>query len=148
MLIRANTIIARNVRRGAHLLEFAIVVPIFFVFVLALVEFGRGLMTSSLVSNGARVGCRTGVMPGKQNTDVTAAVDNLMQGQGISGYTTAIQVNGQSLDVNGKPVDVSKAQSGDTITVQVSVPIASVSWVPSLSFLAGNLNGQFSMPHE
>jgi len=141
MLVRATTRISRNVRRGAHLVEFAVVVPFFFLFVLALVEFGRGLMVSSLVSNGARTGCRTGILPGNQNTDVTAAVDNLMQGQGISGYTTAVLVNGQS-------VDVSKAQSGDTITVQVSVPIASVSWVPSLSFLAGNLSGQFSMPHE
>jgi Flp pilus assembly protein TadG len=128
-------------RHGAHLVEFAIVIPIFFLFVLGLVEFGRGMMASSVISNSARIGCRMGILPGKQNTDVTGAIDTFLQGQGMTGYTTAITVNGNS-------VDVKTAQNGDTITVQVSVPMANASWLPNLSFLSGNHNGQFSMPHE
>lgn len=130
----------RTIRRGVHLVELAVVISIFFVFVLALVEFGRGMMVSSLVTNAARTGCRVGILPGKQNSDVTAAVDSIMQAQGLSGYTTTVQVNGAS-------GNVSSAATDDTITVIVSVPVANTSWVP-MSFISGNLSGRFSLPHE
>jgi Flp pilus assembly protein TadG len=123
------------------MVEFALVIPIFFVFVLGLVEFGRGLMVSSLISNATRVGCRTGILSGSTNDQVTSAIDSLLHGQGIAGYTTTITVN-------GKAVNVSTAQSADTVTVQISIPITSASWLPSLSFLSGSLSAQFSMPHE
>ena len=115
--------------------------PVFFAFVFGMIEIGRGMMVSSLVNNGARFGCRVGILPGKSNSDVTAAVDGLLQAQGISGYTTTIKVKGQA-------VDVSTAQSGDTIQVSVAVPAASVSWLPNLSFLKNNIAGQYSLPHE
>jgi Flp pilus assembly protein TadG len=142
MLIRPSTLHSRFPRRAAHLVEMAIVAPVFFTFVLGLVELGRGLMASSMMGNAARLGCRTGVLPNKQNTDVNAAVDGFLQGQGITGYTTTIQVNG-----NAK-TDVSSAQTGDTITVQVQIPVANVSWLPGLQYLSGSLTGMFAMPHE
>ena len=129
-------------RAGAHLVEFALVLPVFFLFVFGLIEFGRGLMVSSLIANSARSGCRAGILPGKQNSDVNTAVDGQLQAQGISGYTTTIQVNGNAA------VDVSAAQTADIITVQVSVPVATASWLPNLSFLSGSITGQYSMPHE
>ncbi len=142
MFIRSGSRRSRYARAGAHLVEFALVAPIFFVFVLALVEFGRGMMSSSIISSSARAGTRIGILPGKQNSDVTAAIDSFLQGQGMAGYTTTIQVNGSS------GTDVSSAQSGDIITVQVVVPVANVSWLPKLSFLSGSITGQYSLPHE
>lgn len=129
-------------RAGAHLVEFALVIPVFFLFVFGLVEFGRGLMVLSLVENAARSSCRVGILQGKQTSDVTAAADTLLKSQGISGATTIVMVNGNS------STDVSAAQSADLITVQVSVPIASASWLPGLSFLSGSISGQYSLPHE
>ena len=129
-------------RVGAHLVEFAMVIPFFFLFVFALIEIGRGMMVSSLVTNAARAGCRTGIVPGKSNSDVTNTVSGLLDAQGISGYTTTVTVNGSTA------TNVSAAQSADTIVVTVTVPIASASWLPSLSFLSGNITGRFSMPHE
>lgn len=132
----------RHVRVGAHLVEFAVVVPVFFLFIFGLIEIGRGMMVNSLVTNSARAGCRTGTLPGTTNNDVTAAVSNLLNAQGISGYTTTIQVNGSS------SVNVSTAQPQDTITVIVSVSAANTSWLPSLLFVQGTISGRFSMPHE
>jgi Flp pilus assembly protein TadG len=129
------------VRAGAHLVEFAIVIPIFMVFVLALVELGRGMMATSLVANAARAGCRTGVIPGKTNTDVNAAVDGLLQAEGMTGYTTTITVNGNN-------ADVSTANSEDIVIVSIAVPVPNESWLPRLSYLSGYINGQFSLPHE
>jgi Flp pilus assembly protein TadG len=140
-MIRPATTRSCFARAGAHTVEFAVVAPVFFLLILAFVEFGRGMMTSSMISNSARIGCRTGVLPGKANSDVTGAIDSFLQGQGINGYTTTIQVNGST-------VDVSTAQSGDTINVQVTIPVANTSWLPGLSFLSGNFAGDFTMPHE
>lgn len=129
-------------RVGAHLVEFALVIPFFFLFIFALIELGRGMMVSSLVTNAARAGCRTGIVPGRSTSDVTTAVDDLLTGQGITGYTTTVTVNGSSA------TNVSAAQSADTIAVTITIPIASASWLPSLSFIQGNIKGQFVMPHE
>jgi hypothetical protein len=94
------------------------------------------------VTNAARTGCRVGIVPGKTNSDVIAAVDSLLSAQGITGHTTTITVNGST------GTNVSAGQTGDTVIVSVSVPIAQASWLPSLSFLKGNITGQFSIPHE
>jgi len=118
------------------------VIPFFFLFVFGLIEIGRGMMVSSLVTNAARAGCRTGIVPGRSNTDVTNTVNGLLQAQGVSDYTTTITVNGSN------STNVNAAQSGDTIIVTVTVPIVKASWLPSLSFLSGNITGRFSMPHE
>ncbi len=131
----------RSVRVGAHMVEFAVVIPVFFVFVFGLIEIGRSMMVGSLVTNASRVGCRTGTLPGKSDSDVTAAIDGILSGQGISGYATTIKVNGST-------ANVSTAQATDSITVIVSVPVANTSWLPSLLYVKGSISGQFTMPHE
>jgi Flp pilus assembly protein TadG len=133
---------ARPVRVGAHMVEFAVVIPVFFLFIFGLIEIGRGMMVESLVTNAARVGCRTGILPGKTNSDVSATVDSLLAGQGVSGYTTTVMVNGSTA------TNVSAAQTQDTVTVIITVPAANTSWLPSVLFVKGNITGQFTMPHE
>lgn len=132
---------ARQERSGAHTVEFAVVSSVFFVLVFGLVEISRAMMVSSLVNNAARAGCRTGTLPSKTNDNVTAAVDNVLSVGGVTGYTTTITVNGAS-------TNVSAASSGDTVTVQVSVPAANTSWLPSQLYIRNNISGKFSLPHE
>ena len=132
----------QNARVGAHLVEFAFVIPFFLLFVFGLIEISRGMMVSTLVTNAARTGCRVGVVPGRTNSDVTAAVDSLLTTQGVTGHTTTITVNGST------GTNVSGGQMGDTVLVTVSVPIAQASWLPALSFMKGDITGQFSIPHE
>ena len=124
-----------------HLVEFAVVVPIFITFVFGITEIGRGMMVTSLMSNAARVGCRTGIITGNTDTQVNSAIDTLLSAQGISGYTTTIKVN-------GSVANSSTAVTNDTVQVTVSIPATSASWLPNLSFLSNNLSGQYSLPHE
>jgi Flp pilus assembly protein TadG len=131
----------RRKRRGAHLVEFALVAPVFFVFVLAMIDIGRGMMVSSLLSSAARAGCRTGVLPGKSDTDVQAAVAQALNGQGIPGTTTTVKVN-------GTVANASTAQTKDLITVTVTVPLSNVAWLPMSEFVNGTLGGQFSLERE
>src|SRR5689334_22095301 len=80
-------------RRGAAAIEFAVVAPVLFLFIFGIIELGRGLMLMHLMTNAARAGCRVGAIPGKSNADVTAAVTNSLNGQGISTESVTIQVN-------------------------------------------------------
>lgn len=131
----------RTTRRGATAVEFAVVAPLFFLMVLGAVEFGRGLMCAHLLTNAARQGCRQGVIDGKTNSDVSNAVAAALSDVGINAASTAVQVQGST-------GDVAAAQSGDKITVVVTVPMKSVSWLPVDVYLSGNLTGQWSLQRE
>jgi Flp pilus assembly protein TadG len=128
-------------RSGASLVEFAFVAPVFFMMVLALIELGRGFMVIHALTNAARQGCRIGVLEGKANSDVNAAVSSALAPLGISSDTVTVQVN----DGSG---DVKNAQPGDEVTVTVSAPVSSVTWVPVPVYLSGSLSGQFTMRRE
>ena len=129
-------------RAGAHTVELAMVLPAFFLFFFGLLEVSRGLMVNSLMVNASRVGCRTATLPGKTNADVTDSIDSTLAAQGISGYTTIIKLNG------APTTSIQNAATGDTVTVEVTVPSDKISWIPKASFVVGTLGGQFSLPHE
>jgi Flp pilus assembly protein TadG len=131
----------RTERRGAAALEFAVVAPVFFLLIFGLVEVGRCLMVQHLLTNAARQGCRVAVIEGKTTADVNTAASNLLSGQGISGFTTTVQVNGAT-------ADASTANPGDKITVSISVPASTNSWVPGASFCFGTITGSYSLRRE
>jgi len=141
MLHRARCLESMRGRAGASVVEFAIVVPVFFAFIIGIIEVGRGMMVNHLLLNAAREGCRTGVLSGKTTSDITGRVSSVLSTQGVSGITTTVTVNSQS-------VDASTAVSNDEISVTVSVPVANVTWVPGMHFLSGTLRGKYSLRRE
>jgi Flp pilus assembly protein TadG len=141
MLLRRVPSRARG-RRGATLVEFAVVVPIFFTIVFGLCDIGRGFMVKSLLANAARAGCRTGTLPNKANSDITSSVTAALTGQGIRGSQTTVAVNGDS------SADASAAQSGDQITVTVSVSVSNISWLPGTDYITGSLSSSFALLRE
>jgi len=98
-------------------------------------------MVTHLLTNAARVGCRTGVVENTTTAQITTAVVNSLTQQGVSGDSTSVQVNDNS-------VDASTAKAGDEITVTVSVPVSKVTWLPGGQYLKGNLSGQFTLRRE
>ena len=122
-------------------MEFAIVISVFMFFVLGLVEVGRAFMVSHLLTNAARVGCRQGILESQSTTTITAAVNALLSSEGIQGATTTVQVN-------GAVADASTAKANDDITVVVSAPVTSVTWVPVNRYLTGSLTGQYTLRRE
>lgn len=118
----------RRRRRGAAIVEFAIIAPILFVLVMGSIEFGRAAMAKDLLANAARAGARTGALPNKSNADIKTQATTSLSDSGISGGTIAVAVNGGA-------TDASAALQGDIIQVTVSVPYKSVSWLPSPWFL-------------
>jgi Flp pilus assembly protein TadG len=125
-------------RPGASSVEFAVVAPVFFLFVLGVIELGRGIMVEHLMLNAARQGCRVGILPSNGNTEITTAVNSTLAPLGITNDTITVQVNDGVKDAKD-------AKTNDEITVMVSVPVSSITWVPVTNYLSGTISAQYTL---
>jgi Flp pilus assembly protein TadG len=116
----------RRNRRGAAVVEFAVVAPVFFLLVFGMIEFGRMVMVQQLLTNAAREGARVGVLDSSTSTEVSNAVKS---------YLTAAKINNPTITCT--PTNPSSATYGQPVTVTVSIPFNQVSWLPSPMFLGG-----------
>ena len=107
-------------RRGAALVEFAVVAPLFFATIFSIVEFGRLVMVEQIMTNAAREGARRAVLEQSTASEVEAA---------IAGYLDSTSIPGATVTVS--PSDLSRAGFGEPIRVTVSVPYGDVSWLPA-----------------
>ena len=80
--------------RGAELIEFAIVLPIFLLLTAGIFDFGMMFRTYEAVTNAAREGARVGVLPTYQPADVQARVAAYMTTAGLTGPYTVTVTNG------------------------------------------------------
>lgn len=129
-------------RCGAAAVEFAVVAPLLFSVVLAILEFGRGMMVAETLTAAARAGCRAASLSGATTSIATNIVTSNLTG--ITGTTV-------TMTVNGATKNVSQSVSGDTVAVTVSVPYSSVSWLPTASspyLKSVTLSGSASMCRE
>jgi Flp pilus assembly protein TadG len=126
----------RKRRRGAEILEMAIVLPLFLLLVFGIIEFGRLMIVLEIVTNAAREGARRAVVAGSNDTQVFTTVDNYLSQSDISGYTRSIAPS------------LADASRGDPVTVTVSVPYSAVDW-GIMFFLSDNtLNARVTMRKE
>ncbi len=116
----------RKGRRGAALVEFAIVSPILFLLVFGMIEYGRMVMVQQIITNASREGARLGVLDGTSTSDVQTAVTDYLAGASVSGA-----------DITVDPSPPDSAGFGEPVTVTVSVPFNQVSWLPTPLFIGG-----------
>jgi Flp pilus assembly protein TadG len=114
---------------------------VFFLILMGIVEIGRGFMVKHLLTNAARQGCRTGVIEGTSSAQITTVVNNSLSSDGVSGDGVTVQVNDGS-------ADASAAQSGDEITVKVSVTVDKISWLPFTNYVFGSISSQYTLRRE
>lgn len=103
-------------RWGGAVLEMALVLPILLFLAFGTVEFGYFFYVKHNVQAAAREGARAAIVPSATNSDVTDAVQQMMQaaGLGSSGYTTSIT------NTAGTTVTVSTTTAGTAIKVTVN----------------------------
>ena len=146
-----NRLIKRNHnRRGAAIVEMALVLPIFFAVVLGIVEFGRAMMVSQMVTNAAREATRLAIIDGSTNATVETWVEEFLHDSiNVTASDVTVTITVVAAPGNDDPMNqVGNAQARDLVTVKVSVPFDKVSYVPG-SYLNGkNLSAQSSMRHE
>ena len=123
----------RSDRRGASVVEFAVVAPVFIVLVFGMIEFGRMIMVQQLLTNAAREGARTAVIGDSNTNQVKSIVENYLDDTSVDkdAITVAIYVNGS------EEIDPTEAATGSPIKIEVSVPLDDVGWLPAPWFLGG-----------
>jgi Flp pilus assembly protein TadG len=137
-------------RRGAALVEVALVLPIFIMVTLGIIEFGRAMMVSQLVTNAAREGAREAIIEGKTNTQVRTGITNfLSQSVGIGANEVEITIT-VTPDVGNPDAgnEVGNASVGDLVQVRVEVPFDQVSFTKAKYLGGKNLVGIAAMRHE
>jgi Flp pilus assembly protein TadG len=111
-------------RRGATTVEMAVVVPLFFLFAFALIEFSRISMVKQSLTDAAQAGCRKAALATTlDQQDVTTTVRNHLQ----SVLADATQVGMCNVTISHS--DLGNVERGTEITTTVEVNCSNVSWI-------------------
>jgi Flp pilus assembly protein TadG len=141
---------ARVRRCGASAVELAVILPVFLMLVMGIIEFGRAMMVSQLVTNGARHGARLSVLDGSDNAAVRNSIETfLVDAVGIEPGDADIKIEITPGPGNSDPAgELALATAKDLVTIKVSVPYEKIGYVTG-SYLSGTqLIGQCTMRHE
>jgi Flp pilus assembly protein TadG len=128
-------LLRRHSRRGAAVVELALVSPVWLTLLLGICEIGQALKADSVLSAAARAACGTASVPGTANVDVISDVKAVLSANGIS--TNALSV---TILINGSAGDVSQAVQYSQISIKVSIPTSQVVVVNLLTYLRNTPN--------
>lgn len=122
--------------RGAELIEFALVTPIFALLIAAMFDFGFMFRNWELMTNAAREGARVGVLPSYacdgSTTDVKARVEAYMAASGVAATSFTVSTS------NAAVTTAAGTFNACVVTVQMNSPL------PSLSVLGTIFGGSFT----
>ena len=123
-------------RKGAALVEFALVLPVFLLLIFGGLEMGRAVMVKHILEEAARAGCRVASMQGATTNDVKSVVNQALEKAGLAGYQIAVSPSPPRL-----------AEHLDAVSVTITVPHSEVAWLPSPRFMGNkSLAGVCIMP--
>ena len=133
-------------RKGAALVEMAVCLPLFLLLLLGIIELGRALMVSQLLTSAARQGCREAIIDGATSSDVTTDIsDTVINTVGCSASDIQIDITVTSLSTGNELSDLSLADPRDLIEIDIAVPFTAVSYTPGKFLSSSTLRGQCSM---
>ena len=138
-----------KLRRGAAMVEMAVCFPVFMLMLLGIIEFGRALMVSQLLTSAARQGCREAIIDGATNDSVTNEVRNaVVNTVGCRPEDVQIAITVTAIaDESDVPL-LANAEQRDLVELEITVSFSAVSYT-SGRFLAGQtLRGRCSMRKE
>lgn len=126
---------ARESRTGVVAVEFALCVPILLLVFFASIEFSRVNMIRQSVENAVYEGSRRGIVPGATADDCEASAQVILN---------SISANGAVIDVSPSEID----DDTEEVTVSISVPVNSNSWVAPLFFHNKTISGSMTLRRE
>lgn len=88
-------------RTGATIVETAIVMPVFFMFVFAIIEFGHAIMINNVMKNACRQAARWGSATGATTAEVEQYVRDKMVGAIDTGLVTVQIKDASQFDTGG-----------------------------------------------
>jgi Flp pilus assembly protein TadG len=112
----------RRERRGAALVEFAIVAPILMLILIGMIEFGRAMAVQQNVTTAAREAAREATLLGATVDSVEEVAEE---------YVSQVPAGEISVDITPT---LDTIECGDLVTVSVSVPLSAISKLGSTWF--------------
>lgn len=122
-------------RLGATAVEFALVAPLFFMLIFAILEFGRFMMLRNTADNAAYEGARVAMSHGSSAQAGQDAAELLMQSIGAQNVTTTVTPN--VIDENTPAVNVT-----------VSLPFNDNAYLPPLFANGATITGSCTLACE
>ncbi|XZE44889.1 TadE/TadG family type IV pilus assembly protein [Pirellulaceae bacterium SH467] len=127
--------VATKNRRGAFTVEFAFCAGIFFMILMAGVEFSRFMFARHSVDQAAYEGARAGIIPGATSSDVRQVATRILNATGIRKAT--IQVTPETINDNTAEVEV-----------HIRCNYADSSWMGPLFLGAAVIETRLTLDHE
>jgi Flp pilus assembly protein TadG len=133
-------------RSGSSAVELAVMMPLLGMLLVGMLELGRGVMVKWALTDAARKGCRTAILPGQTDAQTRADATNILtdnfSATAVANATIVIrQASGPANDQpwtsanptwstssSGSDLVVS-ANRGDAISVKVSIKVADTGWI-------------------
>ena len=109
----------RGRRRGAAVVEFAVCLPVILLIVLGSIEAASMLFLRQALIQSAYEGAKVAIRDNGSNADATTAIENVAAGRRLN-----------DVEVEFSPKNVSKAKQGEFISVTISAPGDSNSFIP------------------
>jgi len=128
---RSPATVSGSMRRGAVVVEMALVAPFLVMLLLGICEIGQAMRVHSFLAEAARTGGAAGSLPGSSNGDVIRGVQNGLATRKVTASAAAITIK-----INGVVGNVAKAHRNDKITVTVAIPMSAAGWTGSSVFVS------------
>ena len=153
-------------RRGTAAVEAALVLPVFMLFIFALIEFGHAMMVNNVIRSACRDGARYGSTEGISTSDVENRVSQVVSGAVDPSHVQIYVKNADIYDDGGTPpttgegiealpdLELTEAESRQMFLVRAKVDYYNAAIVPIDLPILGpflkniTLEGQAFMRHE
>lgn len=122
-------------RRGAALVEAALVLPILLILTFGVLEYGWMFIKDQEITSAARQGARIAATVDATNAQVQSAVSSIMSANGLGG-------SGYQLTFS--PANVATVSPKSSLTVSISVTysnikLTGISWIPTPAHLGATI---------
>jgi len=156
---RTHTSAPVRKRRGATVVEMAVVLPVFGIFMAGLMEVGHAYMVMQVLNSAAKQSARLGAVEGKTTADVIDKAESIFSAAFNPVQATAYVKDGSSFDTPGfdassidyaalPDIEVAEAESQQLFIVRLEVNYDDVSLLPPFWIKNITLSGQSVMRHE
>jgi hypothetical protein len=155
----------RQSRHGTTVVETALVLPVFLLFVLGLIELGHAMMVKHVLQSACRQAARIGSTEGHTTADVTAKTLAVLSPVVETNFVTVYVKDAGTFDSSASPsttgsdlesmpnIELTDADPRKLFMVRAKVKYQDIAIVPNIPYLGSflddvTLEGQAFMRHE
>lgn len=155
---RANRLTAKR-RRGATIVEMAVVLPVFGIFMAGIMEVGHAYMVMQVLNSAAKQSARLGAVEGKTTLDVTTKAESIYSTAFDPGTATVHVKDGSDFDNPGfdassvdysalSDIELAEAEPQQLFIVRLEINYNDISLLPPMWITDITLTGMSVMRHE